>query len=53
MDFLEAEVPIPVYFAYETEHLIDLYDKITASVTSDAATSALKGMLCSELTMPS
>ncbi len=43
VQFLETEVPIPVYFAYETENLIELYEKITASVTSDTASSALKG----------
>eukprot|EP00794_Sanderia_malayensis_P009824 gene9824-10832_t len=44
VQFLETEVPIPIYFAYETEDLLDLYKKITASVTSDSATSALKAL---------
>ena len=41
---LETETPIPVYFAYESEDLVELYEKIAASITSDAASSAAKGI---------
>jgi len=42
--FLETEIPIPVYFAYESEDLLDLYQKISASVTGDTASSATKAL---------
>eukprot|EP00112_Aurelia_sp_Birch-Aquarium-sp1_P014803 Seg3215.2 transcript_id=Seg3215.2/GoldUCD/mRNA.D3Y31 product=Nicalin-1 protein_id=Seg3215.2/GoldUCD/D3Y31 len=44
VEFLGTEIPIPVYFAYENSNVLELYDKIVASVTSDAATSAVKAL---------
>eukprot|EP00795_Rhopilema_esculentum_P005605 gene5605-10811_t len=44
IQFLETDVPIPVYFAHESKDLLELYEKVTASITSDAATSALKAL---------
>lgn len=44
IDLLETQVPIPVYFAHETEKLKNLYEEITNTASGYAAPSALKAM---------
>lgn len=43
-DLLEAELPIPVYFAHETRNVKSLYEEIILAINGDAASSALKAM---------
>ena len=44
LDLLETDLPIPVYFAHETDNVQALYEEIVQSVNGDAAASALKAM---------
>jgi hypothetical protein len=41
---LEADLPIPVYFARETDEISELYKEVAVGVTSDEASSALKAL---------
>ena len=41
---LETQVPIPVYYAHETEEALELYNEITSTASGYAAPSALKGI---------
>ena len=43
-DLLETQVPIPVYYAHETEEALELYNEITSTSSGYAAPSALKGI---------
>jgi len=44
MELLEAELPIPVYFAHETSNVKSLYEEIVLAINGDGASSALKAM---------
>jgi len=44
IDLLETQVPIPVYFSYETEDALNLYEEITSTASGYAAPSAFKAM---------
>lgn len=41
---LEADLPIPVYFARETDDMSELYNEVSQGVTTDEASSALKAL---------
>jgi len=43
-DLLEAHIPIPVYFAHESEKLQGLYEEISSTSSGYAAPSAFKGL---------
>lgn len=43
-DLIETQVPIPVYYAHETEEALQLYEEITSTSSGYAAPSALKAM---------
>lgn len=43
-ELLETQLPIPIYFAHETEKLKSLYEEIASSVNGYAASSAFKAM---------
>lgn len=43
-ELLDAELPIPVYFAYENEEMSQLYDDVGAALNSDSAKSAVKAL---------
>lgn len=40
---MEQETTVPVYFAYEDDHLLDIHDQIQQAVSSDQAASAAEG----------
>lgn len=43
-ELLETELPIPVYFTYESEDITQLYNEVDAAVNSDTATSAVRAL---------
>ena len=44
-DLLKEESQVPVYFAYETPTLLDIYSDVKVSTNSDQAGSAAEGDL--------
>lgn len=42
---MEQETTVPVYFAYEDDHLLDIHDQIQQAVSSDQAASAAEALL--------
>ena len=48
-DLLQEEIRIPVYFAEETETLLEILNEIQGSANADEAASAFEGKLKIEI----